>query len=300
MVGMLPKLRVGDPIRHEALSVFPLFWESKSTIEYRISDEALADQSVVVEEVSEGGSVPDLVVENRGDVRVLFLEGEQLIGAKQNRILNTSVLIGAHTKVKIPVSCVEQGRWRYTARHFSSSGSHAQGSLRHALKKSVSMSVSTTGGHSSDQGAIWHEVACLQAFHDVKSETGALSDAFEQHQGVIESYREKLKYPANASGMAVAIGPRVTCIDVFDKPSTCEKVWNRLLSGYVFAVLGEKFDNYATAADVERLLASASEFQWQLSPAVGEGQEFRAESADGYASALQFDGATIHGNVLVA
>ena len=58
-----------------------------------------------------GGSVPDLLVENRGDVRVLFLEGEELIGAKQNRILNTSVLVAAHTKVKIPVSCVERGRW---------------------------------------------------------------------------------------------------------------------------------------------------------------------------------------------
>jgi len=55
------------------------------------------------------GSVPDLLVDNRGDVRVLFLEGEELIGAKQNRILNTSVLVPAHSKIKIPVSCVEPG-----------------------------------------------------------------------------------------------------------------------------------------------------------------------------------------------
>jgi transposase len=46
---------------------------------------------VTVQEVSEGGSVPDLLVENSGDTRVLFLEGEELVGAKQNRILNTSV-----------------------------------------------------------------------------------------------------------------------------------------------------------------------------------------------------------------
>ena len=106
----LPKLRVGDPVRHETLSVFPLFSEPNSNIEYRLSDEALADESLLVEEISEGGSVPDLLVENKGDVRVLFLEGEELVGAKQNRILNTSVLVAAHTKIKIPVSCVEQGR----------------------------------------------------------------------------------------------------------------------------------------------------------------------------------------------
>ena len=82
-------------------------------VDYLLSDEAIAAGSVTVEEVSEGGSVPDLLVTNPGDSRVLFLEGEELRGAKQNRVLNTSVLVAAHSKTTIPVSCVEQGRWRY-------------------------------------------------------------------------------------------------------------------------------------------------------------------------------------------
>src|ERR1022692_4567963 len=41
---------------------------------------ALADSIGAVG--SEGGSVPDLLVENSGDIRVLFLEGEELVGAK--------------------------------------------------------------------------------------------------------------------------------------------------------------------------------------------------------------------------
>ena len=52
----------------------------------------------MVEEVSEGGSVPNLLVTNAGDARVLFLEGEELRGTKQNRVLNTSVLVAAHSK----------------------------------------------------------------------------------------------------------------------------------------------------------------------------------------------------------
>jgi hypothetical protein len=106
----LPTLLVGDPVRYQSLSVFPLFSDANGGVEYRLAEEALADESVVVEEVSESGSVPDLLVENKGDIRVLFLEGEELIGAKQNRILNTPVLVAAHGKTKIPVSCVEQGR----------------------------------------------------------------------------------------------------------------------------------------------------------------------------------------------
>ena len=92
-MSTLPDVRVGDPIRHQALAVFPLFSVPDGAVDYLLSDEAIHAGSVTVEEISEGGSVPNLLVTNQGDSRVLFLEGEELRGAKQNRVLNTSVLI---------------------------------------------------------------------------------------------------------------------------------------------------------------------------------------------------------------
>jgi hypothetical protein len=85
MTAVLPDVRIGDPVRHASLTVFPLFTETNGGVEYRLSNEAIADESVTVEEVSQAGSVPDLLVDNRGDVRVLFVEGEEVIGAKQSR-----------------------------------------------------------------------------------------------------------------------------------------------------------------------------------------------------------------------
>jgi hypothetical protein len=120
-------------------------------VDYLLSEEAIRAGSVAVEEVSEGGSVPNLLVTNQGDSRVLFLEGEELRGAKQNRVLNTSVLIAAHSQTPIPVSCVEQGRWRYRTRHFSSGGSHSCSKLRHILKKSAYRSMKVGHGYTSDQ-----------------------------------------------------------------------------------------------------------------------------------------------------
>jgi ARG and Rhodanese-Phosphatase-superfamily-associated Protein domain len=136
-----PQVRIGEAVRYKSLSLFPLFDGSMTPVEYTLSDEDIGSGAVSVEEVSEAGSVPDLVVENKGDVRVLFLEGQELVGAKQNRVLNTSVLLAAHSKTKIPVSCVEQGRWGYKSRKFGSSGSQSSSKLRYFLKSSVSKSV---------------------------------------------------------------------------------------------------------------------------------------------------------------
>jgi hypothetical protein len=106
----VPSVRVGAPVTYDKLTVFPLFLEAPARSNYRLAEEALADGSAVVEEVTEGGSVPNLAVDNKGETLVLFVEGQELRGAKQNRVLNTSVLIAAKTKTVLPVSCVEQGR----------------------------------------------------------------------------------------------------------------------------------------------------------------------------------------------
>lgn len=302
MTLTLPNLRVGEPIRHESLSVFPLFSDSRSEIEYELSDTALAGGTVVVEEVSEGGSVPDLLVDNQGDTRVLFLEGEELVGAKQNRILNTSVLVAAHSKVKIPVSCVEQGRWGYKSRRFGSSGSHIPTKMRRALKMSVSGSVKRKRGHKSDQGEIWKEVEQLHASHSVESGTAAMSDAFDNYRDRIEAFQAKLNYVEGAVGVAVAIGDRVVSVDLFDKSDTCRKVWNRLLSGVVFDALeAGKTERQASITDVEQLVAAVSDLPWEQSEAVAEGEEYRAVSKRGdHGSALAFEQVVVHGSVVAA
>ncbi|CAN5521650.1 hypothetical protein BH11PLA2_BH11PLA2_21730 [soil metagenome] len=230
----VPALRVGDPIRHESLTVFPLYADDTvSSVDYLLSDEALKAGTVTVEEVSEGGSVPDLLVVNTGDVRVLFLEGEELVGAKQNRILNSSVLLAPRSRTRIPVSCVERGRWSYKSKHFGSEGRHSSSRLRHSLKTTVSESLLGGSGHVSDQGKVWEEVDRQQILMCVNSTTSAMADSFTAYQPQIDDYAERILYPAGASGLAVAVGDKIVAVDLFDNPVTCGKVWKRLLSGFI-------------------------------------------------------------------
>jgi hypothetical protein len=295
-----PGIRVGNPICHESLTVFPLITESNGQVDYLLSDEAIKAGSVTVQEVSEGGSVPDLLVENTADIRVLFLEGEELVGAKQNRILNTSVLLPAHSKTKIPVSCVERGRWSYKSRRFGSGGTHSPSRLRHSLKSSVSDSLSRGTGHRSDQGKVWEEVDKQQATLGVSSMTGAMADSFAANQEKINLYTEQFQYPEGAVGVAVALGDKLVAVDLFDKAATCKKVWRRLLSGFILDSVAQKSEaGHVAQPAVEQTLAALGNLSWEQVPPVGDGEEYRVKSDDGtQASALAFGDSLVHGSLL--
>jgi hypothetical protein len=297
-----PAIHVGDPLSHHALTVFPLFAESKNEADYLLSDKALAEGTVMVEEVNEAGSVPNLVVNNLTESPVLFLEGEELRGAKQNRVLNTSVLVAPRSKTTIPVSCVEQGRWRYQGKYFASGGSHASSKLRYVLKKSVTQSAKQGRGHSSDQGEVWKEVGRQMNSLGSHSATGAMADTYETYQNRLVEFRDRLKYVEGATGMAVGIGKKIVSVDVFDKPSTCREVWDRLLTGVILDALeAGATENRADAASAQESLSLLRDAPWQNTAAVGAGEEYRFDTKDDkHGSALAFKDTVVHGSLIVA
>jgi hypothetical protein len=279
---VLPQIRVGEPTSHGGLTVFPLFTPPRETLDYVLSDEALESGSAAVSEVSESGSVPELEVLNDLDRAVLFLEGEELQGAKQNRILNTSVLVGAHGKTRIPVTCVEQGRWSYRSALLRHAGHHASSSLRHLLKKTVTESTLRAASHHSDQRAVWGKVREEGLRHGTQSPTGAMAANYVAYAERLGSYREHLPYAEGATGLAVAVGQRLVFLDLFDRPATLEKTWDRLLSGAVLEAIARRApdDTRPEASAVEDLWARMRDAPWTEAPPIGEGQEFRCAAGD--------------------
>ena len=302
MSNIFPSVRVGNPIRHGQLAVFPIFADAPAPVEYLIAGDAIAIGTVTVEEISEAGSVPTLAVTNETDSMVLFLEGEQLIGAKQNRILNTSILVGARRKCTIPVSCVEQSRWRSKSKHFGSAGSYSPSKLRYALKSSVTDSLQKGDGHKSDQGRVWDEVANLQAAYFVNSKTFAMEDTFDACREQLAELKERFGYIEGACGVAVAIGKQVVCLDLFDKPSTCGRVWDRLLSAALLESASPCTDDaQAGIADVECFISDLGTAPWEAASSAGERQEFRSATEHGsQASALCFADRIVHGSAITA
>jgi len=89
----------GTPHRHENLTIFPLLAKRQPDLPYLLLGDALDLGVLSIGELG-SGSVPSLVATNKGDLDVLLLDGEQLIGAKQNRITNRTIILAAMTETK--------------------------------------------------------------------------------------------------------------------------------------------------------------------------------------------------------
>ena len=122
-------IQLGEPVSHRGVLVAPLFPRLTPAAAYVTLDEALP-LGFRVTEVDEAGLVPELAVHNPLDRNVLLYDGEELIGAKQNRILNVTVLVAAGSKTAIPVSCVEEGRWSARSAAFGAASHAAHPELR--------------------------------------------------------------------------------------------------------------------------------------------------------------------------
>jgi len=129
-----------------------------------------------------------------------------------------------------------------------------------------------------------------------------MSDTFDTYKDRVAEFREKLKYIDGAAGMAVAIGKKIVAVDLFDKPATCRKVWDRLMSGYVLDALEAQTEvGQAEAGEVEQLVRAANALEWQKADPVGEGDEYRAQRGEEvHASALTLHESPVHLSVVVA
>jgi hypothetical protein len=240
-------LRVGAPDVHGPLAVFPLFGPPP-VLEYVAFADGCA-RGVLVKELAAGASVNDLVVVNPTDVAVLLYEGEEVLGAQQNRTFDVSVLVPAGASVRVPVSCVEHGRWD-GARHgeaFSPAPQAAYPSLRRMKNAASSARVAAGLEARAEQGAVWAEVAAKADRLDVDSRTDAMHDIYEGRRDALHAFGAAVSLRDGQTGALAAIGGRLTVLDHVSRPDAFAALHRPLVQGYALDALDAATDALAPA-----------------------------------------------------
>jgi hypothetical protein len=291
----LPKITVHLGHRVRGLTAFPLFTEPEGSIDYVLGTEAIAEGTLVVSEVGLRMDVGRVRVKNRSDRPALLFEGDQIVGARQDRIVNTTVLVPAKKQIDVFVSCCEHGRSSGRTSRFSAGDHPAPICLRQVVKGSVTQALMGGRGFTADQSGIWGHIRSHQSDRNAPSPTQALADLYTNETECLQDYDGALPYPPRATGVAFAIGGRVVSLDLFDRPSTCGARWPRLVaSGAVDAERAGFVVGTAGIDDVKSHVDAAVQAPWQATSGVGLGDEMRASAPGVEASALVVDGRIVH------
>ena len=240
-------LQLGEPREHRGIVVTPLFPRLTPGASYITLEEALP-RGFVVTEVSDSGSVAELDVRNPLDDRVLLYDGEELVGAKQNRILNVTVLVEARSKLPIPVSCVEQGRWSRASQPFAPAPHASNPELRRRKSQALYVEPLSRGRAQSE---VWDAVEAKAARMHVASPTGANADAFRSRAPDLRRLEQEFPLEPGQAGAVLALGDTL-CLDWVSRPEAFAQLWPKLRAGYLLDAL-ERLD--APAAPRERVVA---------------------------------------------
>ena len=290
-------LRLGERTVQGPLAVFPLFTDrdapQPARPHYVTLREALAVGMVTVTEVSEGGSVPELRLVNKGDRRVLVLDGEELRGAKQNRVLNTTILVSRYSTLVVPVSCTEAGRWSYASPQFAESEIVAERRVRFAMRETTQASLAAGAGHRTDQGRVWHEVDAMHARQGTHSPTSAMRDSYAHKKQDLDAFIAAFPLQDHQKGVLVLHGGRVVGLDYVSRSRQYAELHEKLLRSYAFEALvsnGEPGERAVAEGFLGRIAALAG--RRFKSPGLGWDVRFQGTGVLG--SALVYRGSAVH------
>jgi hypothetical protein len=247
----------------------------------------------VITEVSQGGSVPELQVVNKGDARVLILDGEELAGAKQNRVLSTTILVDRHTSLVVPVSCTEQGRWAYTSPRFSESEVMAERRVRHSMRQSTYAAMCVGGPARADQGQVWDEVDAVHSRQRTHSRTHALRDSYAEKKADLDGMMAAFPLVDGQTGVLVLHGSRVVGLDYVSRAAQFAELHDKLLRSYAFEALvrgGSPGDRSAADLFLKRIEGLFG----RRFKSPGLGWDVRFEGNGVLGSALTYRGHVVH------
>jgi len=296
----LPDMKLGESQRHESLTIFPLLDPVARSLPYLLLADAL--QVGIVQLVELGtGTVPEVLVENDSELDVLILDGEQLIGAKQNRTVSRTILVPARTKITLPVSCMEHGRWRFTSGRFRHAGHHSPSKVRrHARKAEADCAASMMRASPSvlarAQGAVWSEIADSSVRLGGRSPTGALDHLYELKALDLDAWSKRFPWVDDQVGLIAFLGEKPLGLDMIGGHRLYARLHKRLVTGYIMDAFtaGPSYERIAVGADsAAAFLKKVRGANRTAAPTVGRGT-YRVLSGRVMGGELEDKGGLVH------
>jgi len=209
------------------------FKETVGNMGYYLSlHQAMVNNKISISESGTGGSVNTLIGRNLSTDTLFIMSGEILQGGKQDRVVARDMLIPpGEGRVKIPVFCVEQGRWKYKGENNDQNFSEYYGMANEHLRDIID--------HKKGQQDVWGEVSKSNKRDGVKSSSDAYTDhannrAFRRaEQEYVDFFSLLFENDPTVIGVMSITGNRVEGVDLFINNPLFLQEYQKLLYSYI-------------------------------------------------------------------
>ena len=233
--------------------------------------------------------VNQIIVENNSISPLLLIDGDEILGAKQNRIVNSSTLVAAKTKISLSVSCVEQGRWAYSE------------SFKHSpyIANSITRGVKAKARYEDRdaQSDVWNSINSLEMRNSFCSETHAMSESYDRQKNLYEKYIDKFKRVKGQTGAMVFVNGEFRGMDIFINPQIYREYHEKILKSYIIdkeETSAESFNKHNIAEKALETLKAMGDCEIKKNKTDGIGRSISFSNEIGTGSALIYKGEILH------
>lgn len=293
----LARLHTAPIQQIDGLEITPLILDGAAGTPFLLAAEAI-DRGLL--EIAErgGGSVPTVQATNRGKEYVLILEGDTLIGCKQNRIVAHSVIIAPGKTIDVSVGCMESGRWAHRSPSFSSGKLRADPWLRKKRKLEVMAAMRAGDRARVDQAMMWNDVADQLACHSVGSPTGDYHRLFEELGDDAIGKANRFTPVKGQVGVIALWRGHLLGLEVVGHPDCWSHLARRTLPAYLLvadnADRGLLRGQEGEIRAAEGWLEALKRAPLSTKPAAGVGLDFDFKTTSVYGSGLWHEGRPAH------
>lgn len=232
----------------------------------------------------ETSQVNTLIVQNKSVTPLLLVDGEEIVGGDQNRIVSSTVLIAPESEMKIPVNCTEQGRWRYE-REFVHSDYMANSRTRHAK-------VSSRSRGENMQKAVWSSISALEDSRDFSSATHAMSESYDNAK--MELDVSEFEIVSGQTGVLVMVGGKIKGFELFFNSEIYSDYHEKILKSYLIDAEIDDEVFAVNAGEAKEYIADAIDSSFTQVAGTGLETSYEFKNANGIGTVYAYEDEIIH------
>lgn len=290
-------------VSQNSMSILQFSTEKTDTLEYLSLSHSLNNNLIEITEANDFGDVNSLGLTNKSKNYIFLSDGDILVGAKQNRVLNTSIFLAPDQKIFMPVSCVERGRWKKVSDKFSYSDYNVPHSVRFHKTRNVSENLRMKKEFDADQSQVWKNVDSIYQSFSMESATDNILDIYAGKEKILQDFLDDFKIDKAANGLAMFVGDSLLSIDIFNRREIFAEYAPRIIKSGALEIF--HLDTDKKAAGVKEVFYKTITFLDELEnigihrnagAASGEETRYSSDKVSGFK--LEFDNQLVHLSLL--